>query len=137
MFCSFLCCCPEFLFPLGKMSASMMDMTEFGEAAEYLRKSYEEMMKYHTMPFDGKTCMYVYMLQTIKQLGDSATALDTIQVHKVNAIFLLNTQRPYMNDIIFAFRKGLIPMFASYIPSCANVSAEPAAFFQYHSPPTT
>nr|XP_020638054.1 myosin-7B isoform X1 [Pogona vitticeps] len=36
------------------MSASMMDMTEFGEAAEYLRKSYEEMMKYHTMPFDGK-----------------------------------------------------------------------------------
>ncbi|KAH0619039.1 hypothetical protein JD844_018644 [Phrynosoma platyrhinos] len=37
------------------MSAgSMMDMTEFGEAAEYLRKSYEELMKYHTMPFDGK-----------------------------------------------------------------------------------
>ncbi|XP_003220529.1 myosin-7B isoform X1 [Anolis carolinensis] len=37
------------------MSAGhMMDMTEFGEAAEYLRKSYEELMKYHTMPFDGK-----------------------------------------------------------------------------------
>ncbi|XP_060628347.2 myosin-7B [Anolis sagrei] len=37
------------------MSAGhMMDMAEFGEAAEYLRKSYEELMKYHTMPFDGK-----------------------------------------------------------------------------------
>uniref|UniRef100_A0A670YR80 Myosin heavy chain 7B n=1 Tax=Pseudonaja textilis TaxID=8673 RepID=A0A670YR80_PSETE len=31
-----------------------MDKEEFGEAAEYLRKSYEEMMKYQTMPFDGK-----------------------------------------------------------------------------------
>ncbi|KAJ7331894.1 hypothetical protein JRQ81_014074 [Phrynocephalus forsythii] len=36
------------------MSTSIMDMSEFGEAAEYLRKSYEEMMKYHTMAFDGK-----------------------------------------------------------------------------------
>ncbi|ETE71251.1 Myosin-7, partial [Ophiophagus hannah] len=33
---------------------SRMDKEEFGEAAEYLRKSYEEMMKYQTMAFDGK-----------------------------------------------------------------------------------
>uniref|UniRef100_A0A670K994 Myosin-7B-like n=1 Tax=Podarcis muralis TaxID=64176 RepID=A0A670K994_PODMU len=33
---------------------SMLDMAEFGEAAEYLRKSYEEMLKYHNIPFDGK-----------------------------------------------------------------------------------
>lgn len=32
-----------------------MDMAEFGEAAEYLRKSYEELMKYQNIPFDGKT----------------------------------------------------------------------------------
>ncbi|XP_070600986.1 myosin-7B-like [Erythrolamprus reginae] len=33
---------------------SRMDREEFGEAAEYLRKSYEELMKYQTMAFDGK-----------------------------------------------------------------------------------
>ncbi|KAL7985470.1 hypothetical protein Chor_004040 [Crotalus horridus] len=33
---------------------SRLDKEEFGEAAEYLRKSYEEMMKYQTMAFDGK-----------------------------------------------------------------------------------
>ena len=41
-----------FLQP-GKMS--MLDMSEFGEAAEYLRKSYTEQLKLQTMPFDGKT----------------------------------------------------------------------------------
>lgn len=34
---------------------SMLDMSEFGEAAEYLRKSYTEQLKLQTIPFDGKT----------------------------------------------------------------------------------
>lgn len=29
-------------------------MTEFGEAADYLRKSDSELMKLHNIPFDGK-----------------------------------------------------------------------------------
>ncbi|XP_019477618.1 myosin-7B-like [Meleagris gallopavo] len=33
---------------------SMLDMSEFGEAAEYLRKSYTEQLKLQTIPFDGK-----------------------------------------------------------------------------------
>lgn len=33
----------------------MLDMSEFGEAAEYLRKSYTEQLKLQTIPFDGKT----------------------------------------------------------------------------------
>ncbi|NWX16025.1 MYH7B protein, partial [Aegotheles bennettii] len=32
----------------------MLDMSEFGEAAEYLRKSYTEQLKLQTIPFDGK-----------------------------------------------------------------------------------
>lgn len=33
---------------------SLLDMSEFGEAAEYLRKSYTEQLKLQTIPFDGK-----------------------------------------------------------------------------------
>ncbi|NXY59147.1 MYH7 protein, partial [Callaeas wilsoni] len=32
----------------------MLDMSEFGEAAPYLRKSYTEQLKLQTIPFDGK-----------------------------------------------------------------------------------
>ncbi|CAJ0925616.1 unnamed protein product [Ranitomeya imitator] len=34
--------------------SSLLDMSEFGEAADYLRKSDDELMKLHTIPFDGK-----------------------------------------------------------------------------------
>lgn len=33
----------------------MLDMSEFGEAAPYLRKSYTEQLKLQTIPFDGKS----------------------------------------------------------------------------------
>lgn len=39
---------------------SRIDREEFGEAAEFLRKSYEEMMKYQTMAFDGKTTFFAW-----------------------------------------------------------------------------
>lgn len=52
-------CCPKFLLPAGKMSAHMLDMSEFGESAEYLRKSYEEQMRYQNIPFDGKKTLVV------------------------------------------------------------------------------
>lgn len=38
---------------LDKMS--LLDMSEFGEAAPYLRKSYTEQLKLQTIPFDGKS----------------------------------------------------------------------------------
>uniref|UniRef100_A0A8C5PP49 Myosin heavy chain n=1 Tax=Leptobrachium leishanense TaxID=445787 RepID=A0A8C5PP49_9ANUR len=34
--------------------SSLLDMSEFGEAADYLRKSDKELMKLQTIPFDGK-----------------------------------------------------------------------------------
>lgn len=34
---------------------SLLDMSEFGEAAPYLRKSYTEQLKLQTIPFDGKS----------------------------------------------------------------------------------
>lgn len=34
--------------------ATMMDMNELGESACYLRQGYQEMMKVHTVPWDGK-----------------------------------------------------------------------------------
>uniref|UniRef100_A0A8D0L1C4 Myosin heavy chain 7B n=1 Tax=Sphenodon punctatus TaxID=8508 RepID=A0A8D0L1C4_SPHPU len=37
----------------------MQDLSEFGEAASYLRKSYEEQMKFQNIPFDGKKRAWV------------------------------------------------------------------------------
>lgn len=39
--------------PLAPL-ATMMDMSELGESACYLRQGYQEMMKVHTVPWDGK-----------------------------------------------------------------------------------
>lgn len=41
------------LSQLDKMS--LLDMSEFGEAAPYLRKSYTEQLKLQTIPFDGES----------------------------------------------------------------------------------
>lgn len=34
---------------------SLLDMSEFGEAAPFLRKSYTEQLKLQTIPFDGES----------------------------------------------------------------------------------
>uniref|UniRef100_A0A4W3KJ52 Myosin motor domain-containing protein n=1 Tax=Callorhinchus milii TaxID=7868 RepID=A0A4W3KJ52_CALMI len=36
----------------------MMDSSEFGEAAPFLRKSEKELMRLHTIPFDGNSLIY-------------------------------------------------------------------------------
>lgn len=35
-------------------ATTMMDVSELGESARYLRQGYQEMMKVHTVPLDGK-----------------------------------------------------------------------------------
>ncbi|XP_016068617.1 PREDICTED: myosin-7B [Miniopterus natalensis] len=37
----------------------MMDVSELGESARYLRQGYQEMMKVHTVPWDGKKRVWV------------------------------------------------------------------------------
>lgn len=32
----------------------MMDVSELGESARYLRQGYQDLMKVHTVPWDGK-----------------------------------------------------------------------------------
>ncbi|GAB1287116.1 Myosin-7 [Apodemus speciosus] len=44
--------------PLASL-ATMMDMNELGESACYLRQGYQEMMKVHTVPWDGKKRVWV------------------------------------------------------------------------------
>ncbi|XP_063000994.1 myosin-7B [Elgaria multicarinata webbii] len=62
---------------------SMRDMTEFGEAAEYLRKSYEELMKYHNIPFDGKKRAWIpdekqaYIEVEIKETSGGKVTVET------------------------------------------------------------
>uniref|UniRef100_A0ACB8F646 Myosin-7B n=1 Tax=Sphaerodactylus townsendi TaxID=933632 RepID=A0ACB8F646_9SAUR len=73
------CCCPTFLLPISKM----MDMSEFGEAAEYLRKSYQELMKYQNIPFDGKKRTWVpdekmaYIEVEIKESSGGKVTVET------------------------------------------------------------
>lgn len=38
--------------PLG--ATAMMDVSELGESARYLRQGYQDLMKVHTVPWDGK-----------------------------------------------------------------------------------
>lgn len=47
---------PRFLVPhLPPLSATaMMDVSELGESARYLRQGYQDLMKVHTVPWDGK-----------------------------------------------------------------------------------
>uniref|UniRef100_A0A2K6TYP3 Myosin-7B n=1 Tax=Saimiri boliviensis boliviensis TaxID=39432 RepID=A0A2K6TYP3_SAIBB len=42
------------LFLLHPSATAMMDVSELGESARYLRQGYQEMMKVHTIPWDGK-----------------------------------------------------------------------------------
>lgn len=47
---------PRFLVPGPPplSAATMMDVSELGESARYLRQGYQEMMKVHTVAWDGK-----------------------------------------------------------------------------------
>lgn len=47
---------PRFLVPHPPplSTATMMDVSELGESARYLRQGYPEMMKVHTVAWDGK-----------------------------------------------------------------------------------
>lgn len=47
---------PRFLVPHPPplSATTMMDVSELGESARYLRQGYQEMMKVHTVPWDGK-----------------------------------------------------------------------------------
>uniref|UniRef100_A0A8D2LRS4 Myosin heavy chain 7 n=1 Tax=Varanus komodoensis TaxID=61221 RepID=A0A8D2LRS4_VARKO len=73
--------CLAFLFPMS--TPIMHDMTEFGEAAEYLRKSYQEQMKYQTMPFDGKKRAWIpdekeaYIEVEIKESSGGKVTVET------------------------------------------------------------
>ncbi|XP_015280748.1 PREDICTED: myosin-7B isoform X1 [Gekko japonicus] len=65
------------------MSAHMLDMSEFGESAEYLRKSYEEQMRYQNLPFDGKKRAWVpdekaaYIEVEIKESSGGKVTVET------------------------------------------------------------
>lgn len=37
----------------------MMDVSELGESARYLRQGYQEMTKVHTVPWDGKKRVWI------------------------------------------------------------------------------
>uniref|UniRef100_A0A7M4F151 Myosin heavy chain 7B n=1 Tax=Crocodylus porosus TaxID=8502 RepID=A0A7M4F151_CROPO len=61
----------------------MLDMTEFGEAAEYLRKSYTEQLKLQTIPFDGKKRAWIpdekeaYLEIEIKESSGGKVTVET------------------------------------------------------------
>uniref|UniRef100_A0A8C7BCD5 Myosin-7B n=1 Tax=Neovison vison TaxID=452646 RepID=A0A8C7BCD5_NEOVI len=40
-------------------ATTMMDVSELGESARYLRQSYQDLMKVHTVPWDGKKRVWV------------------------------------------------------------------------------
>lgn len=42
------------LHPLPLSATTMMDVSELGESARYLRQGYHEQMKVHTVLWDGK-----------------------------------------------------------------------------------
>ncbi|KAK2520864.1 hypothetical protein Q9233_011500 [Columba guinea] len=62
---------------------SMLDMSEFGEAAEYLRKSYTEQLKLQTIPFDGKKRAWIpdekeaYIEVEIKESSGGKVTVET------------------------------------------------------------
>ncbi|XP_031809764.1 myosin-7B-like [Sarcophilus harrisii] len=63
--------------------ATMMDLSELGEAAAYLRKSYQEMVKVHTVPGDGKKWVWVpdeqeaYLEAEIKEIKAGRVTVET------------------------------------------------------------
>ncbi|XP_061487662.1 myosin-7B isoform X1 [Rhineura floridana] len=65
------------------MSGGMLDMSELGEAAGYLRKSYEELLKYHNIPFDGKKRAWIpdekeaYVEVEIKESSGGKVTVET------------------------------------------------------------
>uniref|UniRef100_A0A8C8B445 Myosin heavy chain n=1 Tax=Otus sunia TaxID=257818 RepID=A0A8C8B445_9STRI len=62
---------------------SLLDMTEFGEAADYLRKSYTEQLKLQTIPFDGKKRSWIpdekeaYIEVEIKEISGGKATVET------------------------------------------------------------
>ncbi|KAJ7426814.1 Myosin-7 [Willisornis vidua] len=62
---------------------SMLDMSEFGEAAPYLRKSYTEQLKLQTIPFDGKKRAWIpdekeaYIEVEIKESSGGKVTVET------------------------------------------------------------
>ncbi|XP_074868181.1 myosin-7B-like [Carettochelys insculpta] len=72
---------PSLLPPAGEMA--MMDMNEFGEAADYLRKSYTEQLKLQTIPFDGKKRAWIpddkeaYIEVEIKESSGGKVTVET------------------------------------------------------------
>uniref|UniRef100_A0A663N7E5 Myosin heavy chain 7B n=1 Tax=Athene cunicularia TaxID=194338 RepID=A0A663N7E5_ATHCN len=62
---------------------SLLDMSEFGEAAEYLRKSYTEQLKLQTIPFDGKKRSWIpdekeaYIEVEIKEISGGKATVET------------------------------------------------------------
>nr|XP_033818887.1 myosin-7B [Geotrypetes seraphini]XP_033818888.1 myosin-7B [Geotrypetes seraphini] len=65
------------------MAHSMFDMSEFGEAADYLRKSEKELMKLHTIAFDGKKKAWIsddkeaYIEVEIKESSGGKVTVET------------------------------------------------------------
>uniref|UniRef100_A0A452IZ32 Myosin heavy chain 7B n=1 Tax=Gopherus agassizii TaxID=38772 RepID=A0A452IZ32_9SAUR len=61
----------------------MMDMSEFGEAADFLRKSYTEQLKLQTIPFDGKKRAWIpddkeaYVEIEIKEISGGKVIVET------------------------------------------------------------
>ncbi|KFW78601.1 Myosin-7B, partial [Manacus vitellinus] len=61
----------------------MLDMSEFGEAAPYLRKSYTEQLKLQTIPFDGKKRAWIpdekeaYIEVEIKESSGGKVTVET------------------------------------------------------------
>ncbi|NXX33201.1 MYH7 protein, partial [Nicator chloris] len=61
----------------------LLDMSEFGEAAPYLRKSYEEQLKLQTIPFDGKKRAWIpdekeaYIEVEIKESSGGKVTVET------------------------------------------------------------
>uniref|UniRef100_A0A8C0IYL9 Myosin-7B n=1 Tax=Chelonoidis abingdonii TaxID=106734 RepID=A0A8C0IYL9_CHEAB len=61
----------------------MMDMSEFGEAADFLRKSYTEQLKLQTIPFDGKKRAWIpddkeaYLEIEIKEISGGKVTVET------------------------------------------------------------
>ncbi|NXD52510.1 MYH7 protein, partial [Corvus moneduloides] len=61
----------------------MLDMSEFGEAAQYLRKSYTEQLKLQTIPFDGKKRAWIpdekeaYIEVEIKESSGGKVTVET------------------------------------------------------------
>uniref|UniRef100_A0A287DAI7 Myosin-7B n=1 Tax=Ictidomys tridecemlineatus TaxID=43179 RepID=A0A287DAI7_ICTTR len=50
---------PRFPGLLSPRLTAMMDVSELGESARYLRQGYQELMKVHTVPWDGKKRVWV------------------------------------------------------------------------------